>query len=59
MKEKEGPGELLGLGGYAVMLVSGMVVSMVQVQVAGVLSALPAASIAVTLKVWLPSDKPE
>ena len=41
-------------GGLAVMLVSGAVVSIVQVKLAGVGSVLPTASIARTWKVWLP-----
>ncbi len=38
--------------------VLGAVVSTVQLRVAGVGSGLPAASVAVTLKVWAPSDRP-
>jgi uncharacterized membrane-anchored protein len=41
--------------GLAVIVVSGAVVSMVQVKLAGVGSVLPAASVAWTWKVWLPT----
>src|SRR5437899_10420441 len=47
---------LLGsAGGLVVMVVSGAVVSMVQVKLAGVASMFPAGSIARTWKVWLPA----
>ena len=49
---------VLMAGGAAVMVVSGGVVSTVQVKLAGVGSALPAASVARTWKLWLPSAKP-
>src|SRR2546426_8186346 len=42
-------------GGFVVIVVSGAVVSMVQVKLAGVGSTLPAGSIARTWKVWLPA----
>ncbi len=42
-------------GGLAVIVVSGAVVSMVQVKLAGVASTLPAGSMARTWKVWLPA----
>jgi hypothetical protein len=45
MNEKEGLTELLGLGGFEVIIVSGGS-SMVQVYVAGVGEVLPAASVA-------------
>ena len=44
--------------GAAVMVVSGGVVSMVQVKLAGDASILPAASVARTWKVWLPAANP-
>ncbi len=40
------------------MMVSGAAVSTVQVKLAGEASALPAASMARTWKVWLPSARP-
>ena len=46
---------LVRAGGAAVMVVSGAVVSIVQVKLAGVASTLPAVSIARTWKVWLPA----
>jgi hypothetical protein len=50
--------ELLGLGGPATIVVSGGVRSIVQVRVAGLPSVFPAASVALTWKVWLPSPSP-
>ena len=47
--------ELLGSDGFAVMEVFGAAVSTVQVKLFGVDSTLPAASVASTSKVWLPS----
>jgi hypothetical protein len=44
----------VGLLGLAVIAVSGAVVSTVQPYDAGVVSVLPAASLAFTWKVWLP-----
>ena len=46
---------LVRAGGAAVMVVSGAVVSMVQVKLAGVASTLPAESMARPWKVWLPA----
>ena len=43
---------LVRAGGFAVMVVSGAVVSMVQLKLAGVASMFPAGSIARTWKVW-------
>jgi hypothetical protein len=37
----------------------GLTVSTVQVNWAGVASVFPASSVARTLKVWLPSERPE
>jgi hypothetical protein len=47
-----------GLAGLAVIVVSGAAVSTVQVKLAGDASALPAASVAATVNVWLPSASP-
>ena len=44
--------------GWPVIVVSGGVASIVQVKPAGLVSMLPAASFARTLKVWLPSVRP-
>ena len=41
------------------MVVSGAAVSTVHVNCAGEASVFPAASVARTLKVWLPSKRPE
>ena len=49
---------LVGSLGLAVIEVSGAVVSTVQVYEAGEPSVLPAASLALTLNVWLPSARP-
>jgi hypothetical protein len=53
---------LVPLDGAAVIVVSGGVLSggglIVQVAVAGVASVLPAASVAATVKVWLPVVRP-
>jgi hypothetical protein len=46
---------VVGSVGFDVMLVSGALVSIVQVRLAGLASVLPAASLARTWKVWLPS----
>jgi hypothetical protein len=46
---------LVGLVGCAVIVVFGATVSIVQVKLAGVASVLPAASVARTWNVWLPS----
>ena len=48
---------LLSAGGPEVMVVSGGVVSTVHEYVAGVGSVLPAASLARTWKLWLPSRR--
>ena len=45
-------------GGLESIDVSGVLVSIVQVKVAGVGSVLPAGSVARTLKVWEPSLRP-
>ena len=50
--------EFVGFAGFAVIVVSGAVVSTVQVKLAGVASVFPAASVAFTWKVWLPSARP-
>ena len=50
--------DVLGLLGEAVMLVSGAVVSTVQLKLAGVASTFPAASLARTWKVCEPSVRP-
>jgi len=49
---------MLTASGPDVMVVSGGVVSTVQVWLAGVGSVLPAGSVARTWKVWLPSARP-
>ena len=49
----------LGSSGLVSIVVLGAVVSIVQVNEAGVGSALPAPSIARTWKVWSPSDRPK
>jgi adenine deaminase len=48
---------LVVAAGLAVIVVSGAVVSMVQVKLAGVASVLPTASVARTWKVWLPTAR--
>jgi hypothetical protein len=48
----------VGFAGEDVIIVSGGVVSTVQVCAAGVGSVLPAGSVALTSKVWLPSASP-
>ena len=58
VKSKLAEVELLTAGGVEVSVVSGAVVSMVHVKLAGVVSAFPAASRARTNNVWLPSDRP-
>ena len=50
--------EFVEFGGLAVIVVSGAVVSTVQLWLAGVASGLPAASIALTSNAWLPSLRP-
>ena len=47
-----------GSFGWAVIVVFGAAVSIVQVKLAGVASVLPAASVARTWKVWEPSPRP-
>ena len=58
VKEKSASAELLGFPGWAVIVVFGAVVSIVQVKLAGVASVLPAASVARTSKVCEPSPRP-
>ncbi len=58
VKEKSGAAELLGSLGWAVIVVFGAVVSIVQVKAAADASVLPAASVARTSKVWEPSARP-
>jgi hypothetical protein len=58
VKLKPAPAPPLGLGGLAVIVVSGPVASTTQVKLAGVGSTLPAASIARTWKVCAPSLRP-
>jgi hypothetical protein len=48
---------LVVAAGLAVIVVSGAVVSIVQVKLAGVESVLPAGSVAWTWKVWLPTAR--
>ena len=55
LKLNAGEALLFGSAGCAVIVVSGGVLSTVQVYMGGAGSRLPAASIARTLKVWLPS----
>jgi adenine deaminase len=50
--------ELLGLGGPAVIVVSGATRSIVQLCVAGVASVFPAGSVALTWKLCAPSARP-
>ena len=59
MNEKLAAGSFDGSVGCAVIVVSGEVVSTVQVKLAGVGSVLPAASIASTANVCVPSVRPE
>ena len=59
VKLKSALEELLGSAGLAVIDVSGAVVSTVHVYVFGAASALPAASVAWTSKVWAPSAREE
>ena len=54
-KVKVAPVEFVGLVGVVSITVSGAMVSMVQVKLAGVGSVLPSESVARTWKVWLPS----
>ena len=49
---------MLGFAGPAVIEVSGAAVSIVHVRLAGVGSVFPAASVAFTWKVWLPTARP-
>jgi hypothetical protein len=56
-KEKLAPVAFVGSPGWAVIVVSGAAVSIVQVKVAGVASVLPAASVARTSKVRAPSAR--
>ena len=55
---KLGAGLPLGSLGAVSIVVCGAIVSTVQANVAGVGSTLPAASVARTWKVWLPSPRP-
>ena len=48
-----------GFVGLESMVVFGATVSTVHVYCAGEASVFPAASVARTLKVWLPSERPE
>jgi hypothetical protein len=48
----------VGFAGFDVIIVSGAVVSTVQVKLAGLASVLPAASVAATWKVWDPCTRP-
>ena len=57
MKEKLAAALLVKALGLAVIWVPGATVSTVQVKVAGEASALAAASIARTSKVWAPSER--
>ena len=57
-KVKVAAGLLSRSGGLESIDVSGVLVSIVQVKVAGVGSVLPAGSVARTLKVWEPSARP-
>ena len=50
--------EFAGLVGFESMVVLGATVSTVQVYWAAEASMFPAASVARTLKVWLPSERP-
>ena len=58
LKEKLGVVPLDGSLGWAVIVVFGAAVSIVQVKLAGVASVLPAASVARTWKVCEPSARP-
>jgi hypothetical protein len=58
VKLKLGAVELLGFAGLEVIVVSGGVVSIVHVKLAGVRSVFPAGSVARTWKVWLPGTTP-
>jgi hypothetical protein len=58
LKEKLAFAEPLGSLGCAVIVVSGAVVSIVQVKLAGEASVLPAVSVARTSKVCEPSARP-
>jgi hypothetical protein len=51
--------EFVGLGGLAVIEVSGGAMSIVHVYEAGVASVFPAGSVARTSNVWLPGTRPE
>ena len=55
--EKLAEVEVVEAAGWAVIVVSGAVVSTVQVLEAGVASTLPAVSMARTEKVWEPSER--
>ena len=48
----------VGFVGLAVIVVFGATLSTVHVKLAGVASALPAASVAATVNVWLPAASP-
>ena len=56
VNEKLAEVELVGLAGCDEMVTTGAVVSIVQVELA--LPVLPAGSVAVTVKVWLPAARP-
>jgi len=58
VKEKLAVVWLVGFAGEAVMVATGVVRSIVQLEEAGV-DTLPAGSVAVTVKVWLPAMRPE
>src|SRR5918999_1414523 len=57
VKLKLGSASLSGSEGEAVIVVCGSVRSIVQVKEAGEASTLPAASVALTSKVWLPAAR--
>ena len=58
VNENDADVEFVGLSGRDVMVVSGAVVSIVQVKLAGVASVLPARSVARTSKVCEPAARP-
>ena len=58
LKLKVAPVAFVGLFGVAVIVVSGAVVSIVQMYVAGIASVFPAASVAFTWNVWLVAARP-
>jgi hypothetical protein len=58
VNEKVAEVELVVAAGDAVIDVSGALLSIVQAKLAGVASTFPSASVACTLKVWLPAASP-